>query len=1234
MKTKFVYILLIVNVLIVNSQSAQISDVISSKNHIPVVIPPSPSVASLMMMEDIPVSQYTGIPNISLPVFSTSGKFGFPVSVSLSYHPGSIKKNEVASSTGLGWNLIAGGTISRTVMDIPDDYFNHSENKYGIYHTQNTFYNIYEDYQNNYTTYESFVEQESVNKFMFESNEKQSFDSRHDLYQYNFNGYSGKFIIRKTLSGFEIVKFDYNNLIIEYLQNGNQRFFKIKDENGFEYIFDVIETTVAFSSYNNLYLNNEVNNGIQYSYTYDSSYHLSKVSFQETITALYHYTNSLPNENYKEGSKSHTTTWNFAEGHVDNDYANSDLGLINFINSYISNGGSYSTIIGHILPRFSSNVTNNLVNVRKIKQIDVIGKAKIYFNYQKNVRNDFNLISAVDAPVLKEIKVENTFGHLIKKYELTYDFLQRTFLTSLKELANASNAEIKHEFLYDRNYIDPLTLSNDYWGYFRKPVCNEYEGRDVDLEYVTKDVLYMIKYPTGGAAFFEFESNQYSYIGNQTLEDNYGVYGLNGLDVYNENPKNWITQNISGPNIPAVNFERIISIKVLRHLCGAFLNQYGQVSPIFLRKRNSAGQVVETINLGSSIVDEFHSTDCEVNDFTLEANHSFEVVQNWLLNPFINPNVNCGIQNINSLPELIITQKYKTSNTVKHLFGGGIRIKNIKYLNDGNGSLHPSNIKKQTTYDYSMPGTLATEEKSSGSLAFPKPIYNYYIFRKFKRLYFRGCNQYIPSNYHNDTYVTIGSSNLYFKVVTNFDNQSTVTTQGAYVGYKFVSVKDNHEGEIKYEFTSPLDFPEVVNLLQREYPFVSKPSLDYRRGNKLKEEVYNTDSILLKRSTYQYEYSHQDELVGFKTFYTKYDCPHTSSYNNYETYKNAIDNALSNLYPYVVNVINTPPTFNSFKNNISNYDQIFALVVNFSDLANVLCCGWRPYKYLTIVPLKERRSISRVIYETSEDFFNQNLSYPITQSTHYTYHDFNYQIKKTRTNLVDEEYTTSIFYPMDSEVASEPNVNLLIQQNRLSTPVKKTVAIHDSVGSSQTTNLAEEKITYQSNANTHNKLMFSSAQSLKIGQLNDNDFNTNIHIKRYDANGNILEKELNGGTAVVSYIWAYNHSLPVAKLENIRYDQIPQNLIQAIQSATDGQNYNESSLLTALNNLRISTNVNLQNAMITTYTHKPLIGISTVTDPKGDRQTFIYDEFNRLKFVKDRFNNILSENQYHYKTQN
>jgi YD repeat-containing protein len=89
-------------------------------------------------------------------------------------------------------------------------------------------------------------------------------------------------------------------------------------------------------------------------------------------------------------------------------------------------------------------------------------------------------------------------------------------------------------------------------------------------------------------------------------------------------------------------------------------------------------------------------------------------------------------------------------------------------------------------------------------------------------------------------------------------------------------------------------------------------------------------------------------------------------------------------------------------------------------------------------------------------------------------------------------------------------------------------------------------------------------------------------------------------------------------------------LVENLQNISN--NESETNLLNALNALR--TNPDLANTMITTYTHKPLIGVSTITDPKGKKMQYTYDSFNRLMYVKDDEGNIVSENQYHYKPQN
>ncbi len=57
----------------------------------------------------------------------------------------------------------------------------------------------------------------------------------------------------------------------------------------------------------------------------------------------------------------------------------------------------------------------------------------------------------------------------------------------------------------------------------------------------------------------------------------------------------------------------------------------------------------------------------------------------------------------------------------------------------------------------------------------------------------------------------------------------------------------------------------------------------------------------------------------------------------------------------------------------------------------------------------------------------------------------------------------------------------------------------------------------------------------------------------------------------------------------------------------------------------------LPGAQVTSFTYDPLVGISSMTDPKGYTTTYEYDQFNRLKSIKDADNNLLSDYEYHFK---
>lgn len=126
----------------------------------------------------------------------------------------------------------------------------------------------------------------------------------------------------------------------------------------------------------------------------------------------------------------------------------------------------------------------------------------------------------------------------------------------------------------------------------------------------------------------------------------------------------------------------------------------------------------------------------------------------------------------------------------------------------------------------------------------------------------------------------------------------------------------------------------------------------------------------------------------------------------------------------------------------------------------------------------------------------------------------------------------------------------------------------------------------------------------------------------YDSKGNVTQYTLDSGITI-SIIWGYNQTQPIAKIENATLAQVATALGVTL---TVLQGYNETNIAT-INSLRNS----MPTVMITTYTYIPLVGVNTITDPKGEFKTFNYDTAGRLINVMDMNGNILSENSYNYK---
>ena len=145
----------------------------------------------------------------------------------------------------------------------------------------------------------------------------------------------------------------------------------------------------------------------------------------------------------------------------------------------------------------------------------------------------------------------------------------------------------------------------------------------------------------------------------------------------------------------------------------------------------------------------------------------------------------------------------------------------------------------------------------------------------------------------------------------------------------------------------------------------------------------------------------------------------------------------------------------------------------------------------------------------------------------------------------------------------------------------------------------------------------------------DGRMKTKVTFDKYDSNKNLLQYHLENGMNT-AFIWGYNKEKLIAKINNASHDDISgyETSLQELSDLDFDEN-SEQNLRNALNALR--SEPVLSNAMITTYTYDPLVGVTSITDPKGYTSFYTYDHFNRLKFIKEDNGDVLKEFSYHYK---
>jgi len=163
----------------------------SSSIELPQIIPPSPKVSSMTKYGEYPVSLYTGLVDITVPVYTIQVN-NIQVPIEFKYHASGIKYDDISMEVGLGWSLVAGGVINYTArgaIDFKYQAFIKEINK--IDPTENCsnddFNGLLEVAKgNNPNSYDNIYNQR---------------DGESDIYTYSFLQYSGQFCVPYSDTG-------------------------------------------------------------------------------------------------------------------------------------------------------------------------------------------------------------------------------------------------------------------------------------------------------------------------------------------------------------------------------------------------------------------------------------------------------------------------------------------------------------------------------------------------------------------------------------------------------------------------------------------------------------------------------------------------------------------------------------------------------------------------------------------------------------------------------------------------------------------------------------------------------------------------------------------------------------------------------------------------------------------------------------------------------------------------
>ncbi len=1137
---------------------------------LPKIVPPSPTAYELGKYGQVPVGMFTGTPNVSIPLYTYNTR-NLSVPISLSYSSNGIKVDQLSSNVGLGWSLNAGGVISRVIRDKPDE----------------ERVNILPDKEIHEV---GFYSQEAMD-FLFAAGGEDA-DTETDIYMYNFMGHSGKFLfdnkkkqdIVGEYSG--ILMMPQNGLKVEMILDG----FEITTPDGVVYSFKEQEIT-----------------GCR---TYGSGQH--SVPEVPAITAWYltkieHPKGDIVNFIYEE---SNSFTY--------------DIGIsdaLSVLMPYFQYGCQNYAGSQNVNSTYSRLRTLNPKRLIKISSNEPdFGEVLFESNVSHPEISSFKLISSIivkdNAPV-PATKSQFDFNYITTDND-------RILLNEIQYL--------DPEKSYSFDYYNPseiparLTNSTDYYGYYNgkanlgknrypnpnDPFIRSYiypqflyyslsdDGSDktIDPTKAINGLLKEVHYPTKGYNEFEYEANSYNEMTTVYPNEHNVHLNLSAISEYGDVPQ--VVEDIG--QTQKIIFDQLVKFKLNIGL------PYDPHSPCHTSPPS------KPLKVRLSITDDLNNN----IDIMRETVSGMIVIPNNTLFQVGYPSPNDyysvefkkdRIYTFTLSTEWKCTETwtdivYRSSDTPyeasQNITTGGMRLKRVKSF-DTPTSLAPNNIVR---YYYGKKDDLSVSSGQKG----PRP---YYITNSIYRESCSGAD-------YDITYQSLNSNSV---------RQLYNSSDSGSINYKYVTVSyggDNFEGGgVENEY---LIMPDVQGNIIHGAAIDGSPWVNSGWGNGLlkRETVFKKEDneiLLLKEVSNSYKkvdsvFARNYGYTVNKMFQlTKYiDITYNCTQEDVLKHEKDWYCATNHKHVYLIHDIPFLPNTPTRNCIASGHNMKWRWVGN--------PCYQKPVNHLIIYD-KMLENLNIMEYSNNSYWFYQNSSITkeyddngnFAQTTTYYYYDNPQHLQQTRVEKTTSTDNKKLI--VQTDYANDLGIQGLIDDYRIAEPVQ--TRSFKKVGEGPEQLLSTQRTEYD---NFGGQYLPKFIQTLKGEAQGSLQLESRIIYHSYDGYGNPKEVSKVGG-AHISYIWGYHGLYPVAKIENATYAQAMGVGGLNMSIIEDPSTGNLDAELDKIRN-------GLPNAQVTTLTYIPLVGVHTVTDPKGFKMIYEYDDYGRLQYVMDMDNNVLSENQYRY----